>query len=160
VNDAANEARAKIVEALEAGKPFAGVVKEAGLEVEKLDGFSRAEPPEGRTDASTVLGAAEEAGTEKSVSAVISQPNGEGYFLVYVDKIDIFEDEEKDSAKRSMAASAENSLRRSLFTAWFNQRRLESESARDPFGGKRTGEDGTAPDAPAEGDEAPAGDPS
>ncbi|MDB2497150.1 peptidyl-prolyl cis-trans isomerase [Verrucomicrobiales bacterium] len=161
VNDAANEARAKIVEALEAGKPFAGVVKEAGLEVEKLDAFSRAEPPEGRTDASTVLGAAEEAGTEKSVSAVISQPNGEGYFLVYVDKIDIFEDEEKDSAKRSMAASTENSLRRSLFTAWFNQRRLESGSARDPFGGKQTGEDGgTAPDAPAEGDEAPAGDPS
>jgi hypothetical protein len=91
---------------------------------------------------------------------VISQPNGEGYFLVYADKIDIFEDEEKDSAKRSISASTENSLRRSLFTAWFNQRRLESESARDPFGGKRTGEDGTAPDAPAEGDEAPAGDPS
>lgn len=158
VNDAANEARAKLVEGLEAGKPFGEVAKAAGLKVEKLDAFSRAEPPAGRNDASVLLSAAEEAGEAKSVSGVVDQPDGKGFYLVYVDKIDIFEDEEKESKERSMTASTENSLRRTLFTAWFNQRRQESASARDPFGGRQTGNGTTPVEGGESGEEAPAGD--
>ena len=67
---------------------------------------------------------------EKEISAVMERPGGLGRLLVYVDTIEIYKDEEAESKKNSLAAAVENQLDRTLFTSWFNQRRLESGSQR------------------------------
>ena len=46
INDAANEARTKISEALDSGKSFAEAIKSAGVEATSLPSFSQQEPPE------------------------------------------------------------------------------------------------------------------
>ncbi|MDF1850396.1 MAG: peptidyl-prolyl cis-trans isomerase [Verrucomicrobiales bacterium] len=129
VNDAANAARAKIAEALEAGKSFAEASKSAELEITPLPNFSQQEPPADIDDAGLILSAVESLGPQ-SVSEVMKRPEDGGYFLVYVDKIEIYKDEEKSSAERSISAALEGELKRRLFSAWFNQRRMESSSER------------------------------
>ena len=129
VNDAASAARATLVEALEAGKPFAAAAKQAGLKPEALPNFSESEPPADIAEASLIVANAQEIG-EKEVSTVIERPGGEGYMLVYVDKIEIYKDEEEENTKRSITASTEAGLKRLLFSAWFNQRAAQSQSLR------------------------------
>ncbi|MDF1860173.1 MAG: peptidyl-prolyl cis-trans isomerase [Verrucomicrobiales bacterium] len=156
VSDAASEARAKLVEAIAGGKNFAEAAKDAGVEVEALPPFSAQEPPADRTDASLIISAAQEV-SEKEVSSVVSLPDGKGYMLVYVDKIDIYEDENEDATKRSITASTEDSIKRSLFTAWFNQRRQESGAVRDLL---RSGPQQGGQPVPVSEEEAPTEDPS
>lgn len=130
VNDAANEARAKLTEALDAGKKsFADAVKAAGVEAESMPPFSRAEPPADTEYASLIVQAAQET-DPKRVSTVVELPEGRGFLLLYLDKIEIYEDEDEESAKRMVAASTEAGIKRSLFSAWFNQRRQESNAER------------------------------
>ncbi|MDA8909213.1 hypothetical protein N9I65_03450 [bacterium] len=129
MNDAASAARATLVEALEAGKPFAAAAKQAGLKPEALPNFSESEPPADIAEASLIVANAQEIG-EKEVSTVIERPGGEGYMLVYVDKIEIYKDEEEENTKRSITASTEAGLKRLLFSAWFNQRAAQSQSLR------------------------------
>lgn len=129
VNDAASSALAKINEALEAGKPFAAAAQEAGVEPVELPNFSVTEPPADTEDTGLILEAVEGLG-EKEVSGVVERPGGAGYLLVYVDKIEIYENESEDSEKRAIAASVGTDLDRRMFTAWFNQRRAESGSER------------------------------
>lgn len=129
VSDAASAAQAKLVEALEGGKAFAAAAQEAGLKVESLPNFSESEPPADVPEASLIVATAQELG-EKEISSVVERPGGEGFLLVYVDKIEIYKDEEEENTKRSITASTETGLKRLLFSAWFNQRAAESESLR------------------------------
>lgn len=129
VNDAASEARAKLEEAVKGGKSFAEVAKELGLAVESLPNFSQNEPPADLADAFVVVGAVDGLETNE-ISGVTERPGGEGYLLVHVERIELYEDESADSTKRSLAATATNQLQRSLFTAWFNQRRAEAGARR------------------------------
>lgn len=129
VNDAANEARSKLTEALEGGKSFEEAAKAAGVSATALPNFSQQEPPADVEDAGLILSAVESLGP-KSVSEVVKRPADGGYFLVYVDSIEIYKDEEKSSTERSIAAALEGEYKRRLFTAWFNQRRMESSSQR------------------------------
>lgn len=131
VNDAASEARVAITEALEAGKSFEEATAAAGVEASELPNFSRREPPapEEVPEASQVVAAIEGVG-EGEISEVVRQSDGDGYLLVHVDQIQLYEDENRESAERSIAAALENEMKRRLFSAWFNQRRMESSSAR------------------------------
>lgn len=133
VNDAASATLAKINEALEAGKPFAAAAKEAGADPIELPNFSASEPPADTEDTGLILGAVEGMG-EKEISGVIERPGGQGYLLVYVDKIEIYKNAAEDSEKRAISATVGNTLTRTMFTAWLNQRRGESGSER-PFDG-------------------------
>ncbi len=133
VNDAASATLAKINESLEAGKPFAAAAKAAGAEPVQLPNFSASEPPADTEDTGLILGAVEGLG-EKEISGVIERPGGAGYLLVYVDKIEIYENDSEDSEKRAIAASVGADLDRKMFLAWFNQRRSESGSERPMTG--------------------------
>jgi len=135
VNDAASAALAKINEVLTAGKPFAEAAKAAEVKPVALPNFSVAEPPADTEDTSLILGAVEGLG-ENQISGVIELPGGVGYLLVYVDKIEIYKSDSEDSEKRAIAATVGNLLDRTMFTAWFNQRRAESGSER-PFSGDK-----------------------
>ncbi len=129
VNEAANAALASIRESIAAGKSFADAVAKAGVKAEPLPNFSEAEPPAGVEDSALILEAVEGLG-EKELSRVIDRPGGAGVLLVYVDKLELYKDEEEAAAKTSIAASSSNQLDRTLFSAWFNQRRAESGSER------------------------------
>jgi len=129
VNDAANAARAAINESLEAGKSFDEAIKAAEVEAESLPVFSINQMPEDLENASSIAVAVGEMG-EKDLSQVIEAPGGEGYMLVYVDKIELYEDEEAENTKRAIASSMEAGLRYRMFNSWFNQRKKESGSSR------------------------------
>jgi len=129
VNDAANAARAAINEALEAGKSFDEAVEAAKVEAAPLPVFSLNEMPQDLENSSSIAVAVSEMG-EKELSQVIEAPGGEGYFLVYVDKIELYEDPESENTKRAIASSMEAVLRYRMFNTWFNQRKLESGSSR------------------------------
>ncbi|MCB1206501.1 MAG: peptidyl-prolyl cis-trans isomerase [Verrucomicrobiae bacterium] len=129
VNDAASAALAKLNEAVKAGKSFAGAAKELNLKTETLEAFSESEPPAGYADASVLVRAVSGL-EEKGISAVTERTGGTGYLVAHVDKIVIYKDEEAEAKKSSLAASIKNRTDRTLFTAWFNQRRKESGSRR------------------------------
>jgi len=129
VNDAASEARAELTEALEAGKSFAEAAEAAGVDLRSLPEFSEQEPPAEVENAGLVVDAVKELG-EGELSSVIERPGGKGYFLVYVDRIRLFENENRESDERSLAAETETELARTMFSAWFNQRLAESQSKR------------------------------
>lgn len=129
VSDAASAALAKISESLTAGKSFAEAAKAAKVKPEALPNFSEMEPPADTEDTSLILSAVEGLG-QNQISDVIERPGGAGYLLVYVDKIEMYKSDSEDSEKRAIAATVGNTLDRTMFTAWFNQRRAESGSER------------------------------
>ena len=112
----ANAARAAINESLEAGKSFDEAVKAAEVEAESLPVFSINQMPEDLENASSIAVAVGEMG-EKDLSQVIEAPGGEGYMLVYVDKIELYEDEEAENIKRGIASSMEAGLRYRMFNS-------------------------------------------
>jgi len=129
VSDAASDSLAKLNEAVKGGKSFEESATGLGLKAEKLPVFSESEPPADLADAAIVVQAVKGLAA-KEISTVTERPGGEGYLLVHVDKIEIYKDEEAATKKDSIAASVKNQLQRTLFTAWFNQRRAESGSER------------------------------
>ncbi len=129
VSDAASAALGKLNEAVKGGKSFDEAAKGLGLTPESLPNFSETEPPTDLEDAGLLVEAVSGLG-EKEISAATERPGGLGSLLVYVDKIEIYKDEEVESKKNSLAATIENQLDRTLFTSWFNQRRAESGSTR------------------------------
>ena len=129
VNDAASAARAAINEALESGKSFDEAIKVAKVEAKALPVFSINEMPESLENSNSIAVAVGEMG-EKELSEVIQAPGGEGFMLVYVDKIELYENEEEESTKRSIASSMETGLRYRMFNSWFNQRKKESSYSR------------------------------
>ena len=134
VNDAASAARAAINEALESGKSFVEAAEAAKVEVEALPVFSINEMPESLENSSSIAVAVGEMG-ENKLSEVIQAPGGEGFMLVYVDKIELYENEEEESTKRAIASSMETGLRYRMFNSWFNQRKKESSYSRSGSSG-------------------------
>lgn len=129
VKDAANAAQAKINEALASGKSFAEAVKAAGLESEPVPNFSESEPPADYPDSALVLSAVDGL-NEGELSSVVERPGAQGGLIAYVNKIELYKDEAAEAAKSSIQASTSVDLDRTMFTAWFNQRRAESSSER------------------------------
>jgi hypothetical protein len=129
VSDAASAALAKLSEAVKGGKSFDEAAKGLGLKPEALPNFSESEPPADLEDAGLIVGAVSGL-AEKEISSVTERPGGLGSLLVFVEKIEIYKDEELESKRDSLAATVENQLDRTLFTAWFNQRRAEWGSLR------------------------------
>lgn len=129
VNDATSAALAKLNDAVKGGKSFADAAKEQGLKVDILSGFSLTEPPAGIDDAAVIVRAASEL-REKETSGVMERPGGEGYFLLHVDKIEIYKDDQAETKQKAIVASIKVQTDRMLFRAWFNQRRIDSGGMR------------------------------
>lgn len=124
VNDAALAALAKLNEALKAGKSFQEAATGLGLKPEAVPNFSESEAPAEFPDAGLIVQAVDGL-REKEISAVTERPGGQGYLLVYVDKIELYKEEDAESKKGALAATVKTQLDRTLFAAWFNQRRAE-----------------------------------
>lgn len=129
VNDAASAALAKLNEAVKGGKTFAEAAKALGLKTETVTAFSSNEPPSGIADAGVLLAAVKDLG-EKETSGVLERPAAAGYLVAHVDKIEIYKDEQAEAKRSALLARIDNQTQRSLFTAWFNQRRKESGARR------------------------------
>jgi len=133
VKEAAEAARTSLSDALAAGKDLAAAAAGASVSPVDLPNFSAAEPPAEVEEASLIV----EAVTgldENQVSTVVERLGGAGYLMVAVSKIELYENENEESEKRTLAAETENKLRNTLFTSWFNQRRKESGSEVPTFG--------------------------
>lgn len=77
----AEEVRAKIADAMKAGKSFADAAKEAGQTVQEVPGFSAAEPARAVPDASTIAQTTQDLSSEELSKFV---PTDSGGLLVYV----------------------------------------------------------------------------
>jgi len=129
-NEAANAAREAFVAALEAEKTPAEAAEAAEVELTALPVFSRSAPPAETPDAGLIVTAVE--GLQPGeMSPVEELPGGRGYLLVHVEDIVLYEDEERSQRERTLAAITEGEVRRTLFTAWLNQKRLASGSERE-----------------------------
>ncbi|MDB4657659.1 SurA N-terminal domain-containing protein [Verrucomicrobiales bacterium] len=127
--DAANEARNTLLEAIKAGKSFAEAAKGAGLEVRKIPNFSQSEPPAETEDANAILYSV--SGTSAGeLGEVVAKPNGGGYLLSYVDKIEIYGDSSKETKLGLLSSAQKREDQNNLFAAWFNQRRSEAGAQR------------------------------
>lgn len=127
VKEAAEAARTSLSEALASGKDLSSAAAGVGVVPVALPNFSAAEPPAEIEEASLIVEAV--TGLDQNqVSTVVERPGGSGYLIVAVSKIELYEDENAEAEKRTLAAATENKLRNTLFTSWFNQRRNESKS--------------------------------
>jgi len=134
VNDAASEARAAVQEALAAGQSLAEAAEAAGVEFVALPNYSAMEPPAETPNPSLIVSTSFDLG-ENELSPVVERPDGKGFLVLHVERIEIYEDEEKDAALESIASAVGFDLKRTLFTAWLNRRRFESGAERPIFGG-------------------------
>ncbi len=124
-SDLANEARQKVLDATKAGKSIADAAKEAGLKTRVIPNFSQSEPPAEIDDANVIMRAVTGVPVG-DVSPVVPKPNGEGFLLAYVSKIELYEDSSKDSRQNILGSGQDRSDQISLFDAWFNQRRKDA----------------------------------
>ncbi len=125
VSEAASAAKATLTEAVTAGKSIADAAKAAGLKTKPLPVFSTNEPPADIEDASLIVNAVDGL-KAKEFSGVVQQREARGYMLAYVEKIEIYKDEDKESRQRTISAVMESQVKRDLFNAWLNQRRTAS----------------------------------
>jgi|GEM_PF-465487 len=130
VSEAANAARARLNDLLKAGKTFQEAAKETGIKPEKIPSFSESEPPAGIPDASLILSAVQ-GSAAKSLSRVVEKPEGRGFLMVYVEKIELYKDKEKDSHLRTLTASSEMELKRDIFSAWLKNCRVQAGADRN-----------------------------
>ncbi len=129
VNEAATAARAKALEALDAGKPVAEAAKAAGVEPTLLPPFSKSEPPAKIESADQIVQAALRTGPG-SASEVLPMPLGKGYHFLLVDKIELVESDQVDARRSSLRIGATSDYRRALFKAWFRERLVASGASR------------------------------
>ena len=129
-NDAANAALHKIQEALNAGKSLLDTASANNLNLVTFPPFSQSEPPKDTdVDPRLILASVRDTAPGK-LSSVEERYGGKGYFFSYVDKIEIYKDEEKADTIRMLEALSELEEKRTLFRSWLNQRGRQSGAAR------------------------------
>lgn len=129
-SDAANEALAKLQKAIEEEKSILDVASASNYDLVSLPKFSEAERPEAIEDPAAILESVRDVAPGQ-LSKVAQRPGGKGYFISYVDKIEIYKDETKDANLRVISANAEREEETLLFLAWLKQRAKDSGAARN-----------------------------
>ncbi|MCB1231640.1 MAG: peptidyl-prolyl cis-trans isomerase [Verrucomicrobiae bacterium] len=130
VNEAATDARAKMLEALEAGKPVAEAAKVAGTELKALEPFTKNSPPAKVDSAGQLVQAALQT-QPGSVSEVLPMTLGKGYQFLFVDKVELVESKDEPSRKDTLRNAASGEYRRAIFQAWLRQRLADAGISRD-----------------------------
>lgn len=129
-SEAAEAAATKLKEAIESGSSILDAASANNLNLVDLPNFSMMEPPADQEDPGLILQSV--SGTQPGeLSSVTERPGGKGYFITYVDRIEVYKDENKEAAKRALAAEAALQERTLLFRGWLNQRRVASGARRN-----------------------------
>ncbi|MDF1812069.1 MAG: SurA N-terminal domain-containing protein [Verrucomicrobiales bacterium] len=128
-SDAANEALAKLQEAIDNEKSILDAASANNYDLTTLPTFSEAERPE-VDDAELILDSVRDTAPGK-LSGVKPRSGGKGYFIAYVDKIEIYKDEDKESNLKNLASNAEFREKTNLFQAWLNKQARDSGAARN-----------------------------
>lgn len=116
----AEEIRAKIADALKAGKSFADAAKDAGQTAQDLPAFSQVEPLRSEADASQIADAATELG-KGELSKVVNTPEG-GVFVCVRGRQPV--DEKKfDQQKDRVTSALRQQKARLFFTEWLRASR-------------------------------------
>lgn len=117
-NDA-DEKAAKIREGLAAGKPFADLAKEAGLEPKAHGPFKPGDTLEGEADVTTLFQTASLVDPGALADPVL-RPDGS--LFVYVEKREIVADPGRASRVQDSLSSRSQSLERAAFSAWIKDK--------------------------------------
>ncbi len=130
VNEAATAASAKMLEAMEGGQSAADAAKAAGVELKKLDPFSRNQPPANVDAARQIVEVALQT-KPGSISEVLPMTLGKGYQFLVMEKVELVESEEEEDRRASLRIAATSEYRRALYKAWFQKRLKESGLSQD-----------------------------
>ncbi len=129
VRTAAADVRAKISEALEAGKTFEAAAKEAGQKVIAMKPFTPEQPPADVEGASRLAGNAARLAPGK-VSEPVAMPYGAT--LIYMREKVLEESLEENIRKEMIRQRLSQNDRYRIFLSWFEQKRKESGAQRRP----------------------------
>lgn len=127
-NEAASAALAKFSEGLAAGKSVQEIAGENQLELVSIPNFSQVERPE-VDDAGPIINSVSGL-TAGKISKVSERSSNQGYFLTFVEKIEIYEDENKADAIKALADAEVNFEKETLFQSWLKQRGSASNAKR------------------------------
>lgn len=131
--EAAEKAAQAINESLKAGKPFAEAAKAAGVGAKELPTFSKRQPPAAMPGADLIVKSALEQ-APNTVGEPFPLPDGQGYGLVYVEKVVLVESPQETQRKESIKTGEEVSESNRAFQAWFEARLKEAKPYRPAFG--------------------------
>jgi len=115
-----NALRAKIAEALKAGKSLADAAKEAGQQVETFPAFSLTKPPVEKPDAQTIIMKAVQM-SDGDLSDYV--PVAEGGVIIHLDGRDPIDEEQFKKDEKEEIAGARKGQIFAAFTEWIQARR-------------------------------------
>ena len=118
----ADEKAAKIREGLAAGKPFADIAKELGLEPKAHGPFKATDKLEGEADVTTLFQTASLADPGTLADPVL-RPDGS--LFIFVEKRELVEDPTRTDRVQGSLVNMSRSLQRDAFSAWIKDK-LES----------------------------------
>ncbi len=121
---AANDARAKLEEAIKGGKKFEDAAKEAGLTPQMLAEFSVVNPPPDVAYGFKFGGAAQATAPGHFAKDVVETDNG--VLLLFVISKELRKSEEAAAMKSRMASFQDQRARQDYFRAWFEKERENS----------------------------------
>ena len=124
----AEEKAAKIREGLAAGKSFADLAKEAGLEPKSHGPFKATDKLEGEADTTTLFQAASTVEAGKLADPVIRP---DGALFVFVEKRELVKDPARDERINQALTRQSEEMKRDAYVAWLSER-LEQTPIEDP----------------------------
>jgi hypothetical protein len=124
----ADEKAAKIREGLAAGKPFADLAKEAGLEPKSHGPFKSTDKLEGEADTTTLFQAASTVEAGKLADPVIRP---DGAVFVFVEKRELVKDPARDERINQALTRQAEEMKRDAYMAWLGEK-LEQAQIVDP----------------------------
>ncbi len=122
---AANDARARIDEAVKAGKSFEDAAKEAKLEPQALPEFTPADPPKDLSNGYQIVAEAQQTPAGSFAKKPLVTENGAN--LVYVKSKELRKREDSAALRGRVEDSLAMLAERDVFRAWFDRRRDESK---------------------------------
>jgi hypothetical protein len=125
----ADDKAAKIREGLKAGKPFAEVAKEVGLEPKSHGPFKASDKVEGEADVSTLFQTASTVDPGSLADPVIKP---DGAIFVFVEKRELVKDPAREDSINQSVKAMTDGMQRSAFESWLNER-LNTTRVEDPM---------------------------
>ena len=129
----AEEIRAKVADALKAGRPFPDAAKDAGQTVQEVPAYSQAEPSRSTPDANLIEETTQELGAGELSKFVVTPTGG---FLVYVRNREGIDEAKFDQQKEMIASRLERQKSGFYFSEWLRVSRDASNAYLIPRGGR------------------------
>lgn len=124
----ADDKAAKIREGLAAGKPFADLAKEVGLEPKSHGPFKATDKLDGEADTTTLFQAASTVEAGKLADPVIRP---DGALFIFVEKRELVKDPARDERINQALTRQSDEMKRDAYMAWLSEK-LEQTQIEDP----------------------------